>query len=74
MLQVLIFAPYIVLASSVLLAGTVLFICCTRRTEPLAAEGFSIRSNQRAAARATKPQAPPAPGREPNRPWQTAAA
>ena len=75
MLQVLIFAPYIALASSFVLAGTVLVICCTRRTEPLAAEGFTVRSNKRAVARAAKrAQAPAAPDREPNRAWQTAAA
>lgn len=49
MLQVLIFAPYVALAASVLLAGTVAMICCLPRYDEAApAAGFTPRAHQRA--------------------------
>lgn len=48
MLQILIFAPYVALGASVLLAGTVAMICCLPRYEVAPAAGFTPRAHKRA--------------------------
>lgn len=50
MLQALLFAPYIALASSMALAVTVVAICCNQ-PQPLAGEGFALRMRKKNDAR-----------------------
>ncbi|HET7680605.1 MAG TPA: hypothetical protein VFK79_10780 [Xanthobacteraceae bacterium] len=61
MLQVLVFAPYVALASSFVLAGTVAMICFSQRAQPLQGKGFSLRKRRMPIVRGTAPGAGPTP-------------
>ena len=61
MLQALLFAPYIALGSSALLAATVVAICCTQKTAAFS-EQNSVRSQRRRDVRLGMTQIVFAPG------------
>ena len=61
MLQVLIFAPYVALASSFVLAATVVVICGTQHAQSLHGKGFSLRTRRMSIVGGTAPGTRPAP-------------